>query len=59
MNLRSVLLYALNHQAVSGSQFDRSALDAEVIEVFEQNGVDVDEVIREVEENEDDHLDLF
>lgn len=59
MNLRTVLLYALDRESQAGGCFDRSALDEDVIELFEANGVDIDDVIREVEENEDGHLDLY
>lgn len=59
MNLRDVLVAALNAEAVQGCAFGRDSLDDDVIELFEQNGVDVDGVIQEVEENEDGHLDLF
>ena len=58
MNLRDVLLYALNHQALAGYAFDRKSLDKDVIKLFEENGVDIDGVVREVTENEDGHLDL-
>jgi len=59
MNLRDVLLAALNAQAVTGCDFSRDSLDPDVIALFEANGVDIDSVIEEVEENEDDELDLF
>ena len=59
MDLRDVLLYAINHQAVAGYQFGKDSLDDDVIKLFETNGVDIDDVIKEVEENKDGHLDLF
>jgi len=59
MDLRDVLLMALNAQACSGCQFGRESLDDDVVKLFEDNGVDIDEVVKEVEENEDGHLDYF
>lgn len=66
MNLRDVLVQALSFLAETGSVFSKDALDADVVAVFEANGVDVDDVVREVdvdgvvrEVEEDDGLELF
>ena len=59
MNLRDVLLHALNEQDLMGVAISRDSLDQEAIKVFEDNGVDIDGVIEEVQLNEGGHLDLY
>lgn len=59
MNMHDVLLYALNHQALVGCDFSKKALSKKVRRIFKENGVDVDKVVQEVEDNEGGELDLF
>lgn len=53
MNLRDVLFTALNHRSLQGDAVNKDLLDYDVIQLFEANGVDVDEVIEDVDSLEE------
>ncbi len=59
MNLGQVILHALNYQAVIGCQFDKEALNDEVIKICEEHNIDIDDIVTEIEQNKDGHLDIF
>ncbi len=59
MNLRQVILYALNYQAVIGCQFNKEVLNDEVIKICEEHNIDIDDIVTEIEQNKDGHLDIF
>ena len=55
MNLQEILHAALTHRSIEGTDItDPDIVDKEARAVFESNGIDVDEMIAQVDGEDDD-----